>query len=235
MVEDELERDGTPARRYRRQAEELEFDRVAFFSDAVFAIAMTLLVVGIGIPHGKSVDLDHALAEKRSEIFSFFLSFVVIGFYWLAHHRFFARLASVDKPFMQLNLLYLALIAFVPFPTAVVGSYGAESTPIVIYAATLGLASLLEATLWWHAQRAGSMRAHMRDDVFRGRDGCCAVPGGRVRPVDPRRTGQPAGCAVHLVADLRVRVGDRTLPHAPGRRTSLGAEPLEPPLAVVGL
>ena len=110
--DDDVLSDGTPARRYRRRSEELEFDRIAFFSDAVFAIAMTLLVVGIGIPHVREARVGDALRGKGSEVFSFFLSFVVIGFYWLSHHRFFARLGAVDARFMQLNLLYLAAIAF---------------------------------------------------------------------------------------------------------------------------
>jgi uncharacterized membrane protein len=164
---DDVLSDGTPDRRYRRRSEELEFDRVAFFSDAVFAIAMTLLVVGIGIPHGREAKLGHALNGKHAEIYSFFLSFVVIGFYWLSHHRFFARLGTVDIRFMQINLLYLAAIAFTPFPTALVGIYGEKPVTIVLYAVTLGVASFLDAALLWHAQRAELLRARMRDDVFR--------------------------------------------------------------------
>src|SRR5262245_19393656 len=95
---DDVLSDGTPDRRYRRRSEELEFDRVAFFSDAVFAIAMTLLVVGIGIPH--EAKLGDALSGKDAEIFSFFLSFLVIGYYWLEHHRFFSQLRAVDLRFM---------------------------------------------------------------------------------------------------------------------------------------
>ena len=107
--------------RYQRSSTSLEFDRVIFFSDAVFAIAMTLLVVGIGIPKVADAGLDQALRDKRQEILSFFVSFVVIGFYWLSHHQFVSQLRAVDRTFMKLNLLYLAAIAFVPFPTALVG------------------------------------------------------------------------------------------------------------------
>jgi uncharacterized membrane protein len=168
-ADDDVLADGTPARHYRRRSEELEFDRVAFFSDAVFAIAMTLLVVGIGVPRGSDAHLGTALSGKDAEIFSFFLSFVVIGFFWLAHHRFFARLAAVDARFMKINLLYLAAIAFTPFPTAVVGIYGGdEPVGVVLYAITLGVASFLEAALLWHAQHEGLLRERMRDDVFRG-------------------------------------------------------------------
>ena len=72
--------------RFERKESSLEFDRVAFFSDAVFAIAMTLLVVGIGIPEVRESELGDALRGKDSEILSFFISFFVIGFYWLGHH-----------------------------------------------------------------------------------------------------------------------------------------------------
>jgi uncharacterized membrane protein len=177
-ADDDVLSDGTPAHHYRRRSEELEFDRVAFFSDAVFAIAMTLLVVGIGIPKVKEGgDLGKALSSRDAEIFSFFLSFVVIGFFWLAHHRFFARLAAVDVRFMQINLLYLAAIAFTPFPTAIVGVYGGdEPAGVVLYAVTLGVASFLEAALLWHAQREGLLRVRMRDDVFRGNMAASLAP-----------------------------------------------------------
>jgi uncharacterized membrane protein len=176
-ADDDVLPDGTPARHYRRRSEELEFDRVAFFSDAVFAIAMTLLVVGIGIPRGPKSELGHALSMKDAEIFSFFLSFMVIGFFWLAHHRFFARLAAVDVRFMQINLMYLAAIAFTPFPTAVVGIYGGdEPVGVVLYAVTLGVASFLEAALLWRAQHEGLLRERMRDDVFRGNMAASLAP-----------------------------------------------------------
>ena len=160
--------DSDPNPRFRRRSEELEFDRVAFFSDAVFAIAMTLLVVGIGIPHVRESQIGEHIEDKKEEIFGFFLSFVVIGFYWLAHHRFFSKLVAVDVRFMKINLLYLAAIAFMPFPTALVGLYGDEqAVVIVLYAITLGIASVLEAVLFFHAQRANLLRKRLDDHAFR--------------------------------------------------------------------
>jgi uncharacterized membrane protein len=167
-LDDDVAPDTDPNPRYRRRAEELEFDRVAFFSDAVFAIAMTLLVVGIGIPHVRDAKVAHAISEKYNEIFGFFLSFLVIGLYWLAHHRFFSKLAAVDVRFMKINLVYLAAIAFVPFPTALVGIYGSnEAVVVVLYAVTLAIASVIEACLFWHAQRAGLLRKRLDDGPFR--------------------------------------------------------------------
>jgi uncharacterized membrane protein len=142
--------------------------RLLALSDAVFAIAMTLLVVGIGIPHVRDSKISEALGNKDNEIFGFFLSFLVIGLYWLAHHRFFSRLVAVDVRFMKLNLVYLAAIAFMPFPTALVGVYGsAEAVVIVLYAITLAVASLVEAAMFWHAQRAGLLRKRLEDRAFR--------------------------------------------------------------------
>jgi len=167
-LDDAVAPDREPNPRYRRRSEELEFDRVAFFSDAVFAIAMTLLVVGIGIPRVRESNIGDALGDKDSEIFGFFLSFLVIGFYWLAHHRFVSKLVAIDVRFMKLNLVYLAAIAFMPFPTALVGSYGdSEAVVIVLYAITLGIASLIEAVMFWHAQHAGLLRRRLDDGAFR--------------------------------------------------------------------
>lgn len=144
--------------RYERTSSGLEFDRVAFFSDAVFAIAMTLLVVGIGIPAVSDAGLADALREKQSEISSFFISFVVIGAYWRSHHRFWAGLRAVDNPLIVVNLFYLAAIAFTPFPTALAGKYTDEPISIVIYAITLAVASGLQTVSLWLADRRDLLR-----------------------------------------------------------------------------
>jgi uncharacterized membrane protein len=156
-----------PRVRYERKSPSLEFDRVAFFSDAVFAIAMTLLVVGIGIPNVADRGFEHALHNKIPEITSFFISFVVIGYYWLAHHRFFAQLVAVEQGLIMLNLVYLAAIAFTPFPTALVGKYEQFSITVILYALTLGTASLLETVMFARAQRQGLFRHTLPPDVFR--------------------------------------------------------------------
>jgi uncharacterized membrane protein len=135
-----------------------EFGRVAAFSDAVFAIAMTLLVVGIAVPTVKKSELDSALADLIPDILAFFISFIVIGRYWMAHHQFFARLKAVETPLISVNLVYLAAIAFVPFPTALVSKYEDSAITVVIYAAALGAASLLEAVMAYMAYKADAFR-----------------------------------------------------------------------------
>ena len=107
---------------YERGSE--EFSRLLAFSDGVFAIAMTLLVVGIAVPTladgGDVGQLADALNDLVPNFTSFFISFTVIGRYWVAHHHFFSMLRRVDGRLIWVNLLYLAFIAFLPFPTALV-------------------------------------------------------------------------------------------------------------------
>jgi uncharacterized membrane protein len=152
-------------RAYER--EEIEFSRVLAFSDGIFTIAMTLLVVGIGVPTVREAQLGNALRDLQYEIVSFFISFVVIGFFWLAHHRFVSTLARITSVLMMLNLLYLATIAFMPFPTALVGKYNDSPITVVIYAVTLACASLLEAIMFAVACRSNATRVPVPDDIFR--------------------------------------------------------------------
>lgn len=130
-----------------------EFARVAAFSDGVFGIAMTLLVVGIAVPTVKEADLGQALSDLIPDITAFFISFLVIGRYWMAHHQFFGRLRAVNTRFMTVNLMYLAAIAFVPFPTALVSRYEGSPITVVIYALALGTASLFEGVMLVMARR----------------------------------------------------------------------------------
>jgi uncharacterized membrane protein len=153
---------------FERRGEGLEFERAANFSDAVFAIAMTLLVVGIGIPELKhDSDLPKAVGDLRPEIYSFFISFVVIGYYWVAHHRFWSQLRSIDTVILIMNLVYLAAIAFIPFPTALVGKYADEPISVVMYASCLAVASFVEVLMFARARSTGALRHELPDDVYR--------------------------------------------------------------------
>ncbi len=139
--------------RFRRTGEGLEFERVAFFTDAIFAIALTLLIVEVGVPilqDGES--LGHAIREALPEIGAFFVGFAVLGGYWMAHHRFFARLAAVDGRLITLNVVYLAFVAFLPFPTGLLGAHD-DPLAIIAFASTLAAISSMEFVLYRHAWR----------------------------------------------------------------------------------
>jgi uncharacterized membrane protein len=155
-------------RRFRREGDGLEFDRAVFFSDAIFAIAVTLIVVTIELPPDISdAELSDALAEVAPQIMSFFISFAVIGFFWVKHHRFVAALVGMTRPLLVLNLAYLAAIAFTPFPTDVFGEHTDSAVAVSLYAATLGAVSLLEMALIVCAQVTGALREPLPPGALR--------------------------------------------------------------------
>jgi uncharacterized membrane protein len=148
-----------------------EFSRVLAFSDGLFAIAMTLLVVGIEVPDLNDADSVSELAEVLNDdlgpFVSFFVSFAVIGRYWVAHHEFFARLKAIDSGLIGWNLVYLGLVAFLPFPTGLLGDYFDNPLSITIYAIAVAAVSGMEVVLFRHAHRRGLMTREMPEDVYR--------------------------------------------------------------------
>ncbi len=115
-----------------------EYDRdvqpVAYFNDAVFAIAMTLLVVSIRVPSGTSADtLGRALRGLGSSFAGYGISFIVIGFYWLGFHRQLHFLKRFDGTTLVLDLLFLMTVAFLPFPTLLLNRYFG-SVSVIFYA-----------------------------------------------------------------------------------------------------
>jgi uncharacterized membrane protein len=136
------------------RAGELQFERVVFFSDAVFAIAATLLIFNIKIP--AAVGTGTALArfgrgldEENGRILSWALSFYMIGRYWIAHHTMFRYLRHLDRRLIALNLLFLALVAFLPYATAVLDT----SPGVAFYAAATAAVGLAQGAIWFHAAR----------------------------------------------------------------------------------
>src|SRR5262249_272326 len=114
-----------PRRRYDRDS--VEFSRTLSFSDGLFSIAMARLIVSIAVPPISDTNsvgkLADALNDLTPNFVSFFISFAVIGRYWVAHHTYISALARIDRGLISLNLVYLAFIAFLPFPTALLGEY----------------------------------------------------------------------------------------------------------------
>ncbi|MEZ5076656.1 MAG: TMEM175 family protein [Solirubrobacterales bacterium] len=126
-------------------------DRLEAFSDGVFAIAITLLVLEIGVPEG---DFDHlwkGIGDQWPSYLAYVTSFLTIGAIWLGHHAIFRRLHEADANVMRLNLLLLMLVAFLPFPTKLVAEVidlsGAESTAVIFYGIVLLATSLVSSAL----------------------------------------------------------------------------------------
>ena len=131
----------------------LEYDRVLFFSDAIFAIAITLLVVDIRVPGiaGSAAELRAA----RSNIFSFGISFVVIGLFWMGHHSIFRYITTLDRPVIAINLVFLGFVAFLPYPTSLLGSEnGPDRVATIFYSVCISCAGLAELAVWLYASYA---------------------------------------------------------------------------------
>lgn len=123
--------------------------RIEAFSDGVFAIAITLLIIEIGVPHldgGES--LEHALRELWPQYGAYVLSFVMIGIYWANHHAFF-------KLFVRTDHVFLMCTAFLPFPTAVLGEYldnvDERQAAVTLYALGLLLPAFGWLAVWLYA------------------------------------------------------------------------------------
>jgi uncharacterized membrane protein len=129
----------------------LEYDRVLFFSDAIFAIAITLLVLEIRVPGYK--DAGEEIRKAVPNMISFGISFVVIGLFWIGHHSLSRYIAAFDRGLITLNLLFLGTIAFLPFPTELLnsGSHGASRAATIFYALAVAAAGLTELAIFVYA------------------------------------------------------------------------------------
>ena len=128
-------------------------DRLAFFSDAVFAIAITLLALNIhappitGGPPGER-ELLLAVYWMIPRIIGFVLSFLVIGTYWRAHHRLFRWVRGYTPRLLTLNSLLLLAVSFIPAPTGFYSDYPSHRIPLIFYAVSLALIGVMNHLLW---------------------------------------------------------------------------------------
>ena len=133
-------------------------ERLEAFSDGVIAIAITLLVLDLGIPKTGEGQLWDALWRQWPSYAAFIISFAVIGIMWVSHHAMFERIATVDRGLLFLNLALLMGIAFLPFPTSLLAAYvrdGGQNASIAaaIYSATMCLIGVVFYFMWVHMER----------------------------------------------------------------------------------
>jgi len=130
--------------------------RVEAFSDGVFAIAITLLVLTIAQPGAAGYsDLGHQLLQRWPSLAAYAVSFLIIGIMWLNHHTVFSHLEHLDRGLFYWNLLLLMTVVFIPYPTAVFGEalrLGQDTgTAAVFYSLAMTANALMWAGLWLHA------------------------------------------------------------------------------------
>jgi uncharacterized membrane protein len=131
-----------------------EVERTIYFSDAVIAIAITLLALDLKLPQDlASGDLVRHLLGLWPRLYTFLISFWVIAAYWMAHHRIFNYIRAYDGGLLRINFLFLMWIVLMPFSSSLIGGYGDLQLPFVIYVVHLMLASLTLSWLGRHASQ----------------------------------------------------------------------------------
>ena len=153
-----------PGPRSRR----LRTGRFEAFSDGVFAIAITLLVLDIAVPAGAADHLLPAVADQWPVYLAYFISFSTIGAIWLAHSAITDYLERTDPILSRLNLLLLLFVSFLPFPTRLLAEYTGEElgerVAVTLYGVNLLFAAVLVSVLWRYSVREGLVRPDAEDE-----------------------------------------------------------------------
>ncbi|HEV8450728.1 MAG TPA: TMEM175 family protein [Gaiellales bacterium] len=129
--------------------------RMETFSDGVFAIAATLLVLEIGVGTGADQHLGRALVDLWPSYLAYATSFLIIGIIWVNHHECVACMARVDRTMLFINIVFLMVVAFIPFPTKLVADHlqkSGEHAAVYAYVITLIAMSVLY-NVWWRYAR----------------------------------------------------------------------------------
>ena len=140
---------------------EFQLERLILFSDAVFAIAITLLVIEIKIPEIHEHVSDHALLQGLAHLIpkfiGFLVSFLIIGMYWTVHHRMFGFVIAYTRRLLWLNLFFLFFIALMPFATGFYSEYAGPElfreqlkVPMTFYVLTIVGAGIFNYIMWLH-------------------------------------------------------------------------------------
>ena len=150
--------------------------RLETFADAVFAIAITLLIIEIRLPPPQEVEhaggLGAALAHLWPSYLGYVISFVVIGIMWANHHNLMKLVDRIDHGFITWNLLLLLCVAFLPFPTAVMAEHltnpDEREVAVAFYCGCFTITAVFYFLMWWHAARGRRLIApHVPDEAVR--------------------------------------------------------------------
>jgi uncharacterized membrane protein len=136
----------------------METGRVEAFSDGVFAIAITLLILAVGIEQSiADGDLEHQLLHLWPAYIAYGVSFLTVGIMWVNHHQIFRHFSRVDRPLLLLNILLLMCISFTPFPTRVVAEHahdaGDRQAAAVLYGLTMTSTAICFFAVWIYGSR----------------------------------------------------------------------------------
>ena len=136
----------------------MEKSRLEAFSDGVFAIVITLLILDIRFPDVAYSEFKTSLVSLLPRILAYVMSFIIIGLYWVVHHTSMHAIKKTDRGFLWLNILLLLFVSFIPFPTSLLGRYPFQAWPIIIYGFTLIASNvvgyIMLVYVWYHPHLA---------------------------------------------------------------------------------
>jgi uncharacterized membrane protein len=133
---------------------DFQLERLSFFSDGVFAIAITLLVIEIKVPvieHASNDELIHSLSHMGLRFLGFLISFAIVGQYWSVHHRIFGYVKKSNTTLVWVNLAFLFSVVLLPFSSGFIGEYSSDLNlyvPYAIYVANICLTGFMNCWLW---------------------------------------------------------------------------------------
>jgi uncharacterized membrane protein len=125
-------------------------NRLEAFSDGVFAIVITLLILDVRFPADKPLTLE-TLWHLAPHVLAFVLSFVIVGVYWVSHHNMLHFIRGVDRQLLWLNLALLLIVVFIPFPTALLGQHADSQLAVTLYGVNLMLVNAAGTLMWLYA------------------------------------------------------------------------------------
>jgi uncharacterized membrane protein len=136
----------------------METGRVEAFSDGVFAIAITLLILAVGFEQSiADGDLEHQLVHLWPAYIAYAISFLTVGIMWINHHQIFRHFRMVDRTLLLLNILLLMCISFTPFPTRVVAEHVHDASDrqaaAVLYGITMTCTAICFFAVWYYGSR----------------------------------------------------------------------------------
>lgn len=148
--------------------------RLETLCDAVFAIVMTLMILSLVVPEGISdTSVDSVLPQKLMELLprfeNYFISFIVLGIYWVMHQIQFKYINSADRTLIWINIVFLVFVALIPFVTAVMMSYPDHKLPLIIYCLNLFIIGITVYVHWIYATANCRLTDKDLDPVFRER------------------------------------------------------------------
>ncbi|MFE2286612.1 TMEM175 family protein [Streptomyces sp. NPDC059443] len=140
---------------------EQETNRVEAFSDGVFAIVVTILVLELKVPEGRGSELWHGLLEQWPHYAAYVVSFLIIGVMWVNHHTIFSHLKRVDRPLLFLNLLVLMVVSVIPYTTNILAEHlmdgDSANVAAVLYSVWTVVYALAFLAFWWYVTQVGHL------------------------------------------------------------------------------